>query len=254
MIEDLGIWLFSGPGVVRRLLVGVIIAIAIGVAIAPAIAAARWAARGRTRLVRPSCRHCRALLGEVADGAIAERCPECGRSTSARGAVRWTTRGSRVFSLTVTLPTMLLAACGIGFLVHLTLRTGIDLWRQSLDGALREATRQASRDAVLARLEAIERGERSDLDGMLAFHLNQVEGTSHRDRLSCLPRVPSSRKRGGASTGCSVTPKGSFRAACRRVPDGRGSVRTFWRRLHSWSMTRSMRDCSVRFGSGRAPK
>jgi hypothetical protein len=190
MIEDLGIWLFSGPGVVRRLLVGVIIAIAIGVAIAPAIAAARWAARGRTRLVRPSCRHCRALLGEVADGAIAERCPECGRSTSARGAVRWTTRGSRVFSLTVTLPTMLLAACGIGFLVHLTLRTGIDLWRQSLDGALREATRQASRDAVLARLEAIERGERSDLDGMLAFHLNQVEGTSLRLLASGSPVLP----------------------------------------------------------------
>ncbi len=174
MIDEILLWLFGDQWAFRQLVWASIVAAAVGAAVAPAIAAARWAARGRTRLVRPCCRRCGATLAPIHASAIADRCAECGTVTSAPRAVRWTERGSRVFSLAATLPTMLFAAVGIGFLVAISVSHWIAKREPILAQRRSERAVATSRSELLARLDSIERGEPTAYLGSLADRLRNA--------------------------------------------------------------------------------
>jgi hypothetical protein len=179
MIDEILLWLFGDARSFDQLVWASIVAAAVGVAVAPAIAAARWAARGRTRLVRPCCRRCGATLAPVHASAIADRCAECGAVTSAPRAVRWTERGSRIFSLTATLPTMLLAAVGIAFLVAISVSHWLARREPMLAQRRLERTVGTSRSELLARLDSIERGEPTAYLGSLADRLRHTLPSSY---------------------------------------------------------------------------
>lgn len=163
LLDELGVWSVTLSNVLGPAVGYAVAAFAMGVVAAPGIAGVRWAIRGRTRLTRPTCRGCRSLLYPTAtvDGVpqLAERCSECGRLTSAPGAIRWVERGTRRFSLVATMPTALAAALGLAGVVGWFTHEGyLDLNRRAVPLLIERSVTKA-RASLSVRLDQIERGE-----------------------------------------------------------------------------------------------
>jgi hypothetical protein len=186
LLDDLGVWSVTLSNLLGPVVGYAVAAFAMGVVAAPGIAGVRWAIRGRTRLTRPTCRGCRSLLHLTAtvDGVpqLSERCSECGRLTSAPGAVQWTERGTRGFSLLATMPAALAAALGLaGVVGWFTHEEYLDFNRRAVPLLIKRSMTKA-RASLPIRLDQIERGEWArDQQWLYDLLLRSDEGSYGRD-------------------------------------------------------------------------
>ncbi len=158
------VWLSSLPGWTSTLIHDSIVMAAVGASLAPGIAGIRWAWRGRTRLVAPRCARCTSLLRAV-DDAIPKRCSECGSDTDEPRAIRWVQRGTRWFSLTVTLPTAAAGAAGLAYAASYWTDARIHELERSAMPAIMARARTETQTRIRDRFDAIERGDSTEGHG-----------------------------------------------------------------------------------------